>query len=202
VAQRRGPWQATIARHCRLVTTANGLPKTATAADRSFMPLSQHSLRKRRYAACRHVGAVEFGDETAVARDADAASQVGLQIDVWRWRDECRHLAAVVHQRELRSARPLRYHGPKDAHGIIAACVCWRTGCGASQRRHRLPRRRNIRRALLIAAREHRELIDLRHCGLYRVAVGLRLSLGEKLLAVSLQPLGIPKLRRRRGHAR
>ena len=55
-------------------------------------------------AAGDDVDALKFRNKAAVAGDADALADEGLQIDAGRRRDERQHLAALVDKRERRRA--------------------------------------------------------------------------------------------------
>ena len=50
--------------------------------------LSNHAFAQRGDAAGGDVGALEFGDETARANDADVMAKIRLQVEVGRRRDE------------------------------------------------------------------------------------------------------------------
>ena len=47
------------------------------------------------------MSAIEFGDVSAIADDADTTAHVRLKIHVWRGRDEREHLAMLVDEGEL-----------------------------------------------------------------------------------------------------
>ena len=66
--------------------------------------LTQQAVADGCYAGGCYVRAVEFGDVAAVADDAYAAAEVGLQIHIGRGGDERQHLATVVDECELRRA--------------------------------------------------------------------------------------------------
>ena len=70
------------------------------------------------------MGAVELGDEAAVADDADAVSDVRLQIHVGGRRDEGHDLTALIDERELRCTGPLRDDRAEDADRIVLAAGC------------------------------------------------------------------------------
>src|SRR5262245_3529099 len=81
--------------------------------------LSHDGLVERRHAARGDVGALEFRDEAAVADDADAVPDIGLQIHVGSRRDKGHNLPARIDERELRCTGPLRNDGAEDADRII-----------------------------------------------------------------------------------
>ena len=63
--------------------------------------------------------AIEFRNIALVADDADAMPQVWLEVYVRSGSDERQHLAALIHERELRCAGPPGDDRPQDANCVI-----------------------------------------------------------------------------------
>ena len=88
--------------------------------------LLEQAVVQRRDAGGRDVGALKFRNVAAVADDADAVAQIGLQIQIGRGGDERDDLAAFVDERKLGSAGPAGDDRPQDALRIVRAAGC---GC-------------------------------------------------------------------------